>query len=310
MRQAEVVAKLRSSLEMRRTCPPCFWTSCLAQVYRITTVSVRSGGLAPGPARQLVSTRGRKRGSSQQSPLPLLLLPPQKDDGKLRIEIRIGPGRRACDWEPGKHLPGPHWEMVDAPRRLGSPDGSRSTRVFPFQHYRRSTIATSIGLHLYTPCAAPTYTAELRAAVALPPQPQASVTNLDETHFFPRLKAALDSRDVSSVPQARKSKRRCIGQKECATIMAMNPEQRALFRLKPCVPPASLPRDGWVGNRGRCPVAGPFSFPSLVPRVRIGDNRPRYGLDTYFLHTSMLAHTFFLVFLSVFFFGYNELGRG
>ncbi len=77
---------------MRRTCPPRFWTSCLARVYRITTVLVHSGGLALGLARQLVSTRGRRSGSSQQSPLRPLLLPPQKDDGKLRIEIRIRTG--------------------------------------------------------------------------------------------------------------------------------------------------------------------------------------------------------------------------
>ena len=73
---------------MPQTCPPRFWTSCLAQAYKITTVSMRSGGLALGRARQLVNTRGLRSGSNQLSPLHPLRLPLQKDGGKLRIEIR------------------------------------------------------------------------------------------------------------------------------------------------------------------------------------------------------------------------------
>ena len=73
---------------MLRTCPPRFWISCLVQVCRITTASVRLEALALGLARQRVNTRGRRSGSSQQSPPQPLRLPPQKDDGKSRIEIR------------------------------------------------------------------------------------------------------------------------------------------------------------------------------------------------------------------------------
>ena len=74
---------------MLRTYPPRFWISCLAQVCRITTVSVRSEDLVLEPVRQLVNTRARRSGNNQQNPLRLHLQRPRKEDGKLlRIEIR------------------------------------------------------------------------------------------------------------------------------------------------------------------------------------------------------------------------------
>jgi hypothetical protein len=51
-------------------------------------VSVRSEDPALERAHQLVNTHARRSGSSQQSLLRPHLLPLQKDDGKLRIEIR------------------------------------------------------------------------------------------------------------------------------------------------------------------------------------------------------------------------------
>ncbi|KAH9179056.1 hypothetical protein EDB89DRAFT_2217542 [Lactarius sanguifluus] len=50
--------------------------------------------------------------------------------------------------------------------------------------------------HHGPPPPAPQNYAQAGAAVVLPPQPLASVTNLDETQFFPRVKAALDSRET------------------------------------------------------------------------------------------------------------------
>ncbi|KAH8992694.1 hypothetical protein EDB92DRAFT_541726 [Lactarius akahatsu] len=50
--------------------------------------------------------------------------------------------------------------------------------------------------HHAPPPPAPQSYAQAGTAVALPPQPLASVTNLDETQFFPRVKAALDSRET------------------------------------------------------------------------------------------------------------------
>ncbi|KAH9162884.1 hypothetical protein EDB89DRAFT_2247782 [Lactarius sanguifluus] len=73
-----------------------------------------------------------------------LRLPPQKDEGKRRIEIK----RR--NWTVGARLGA----------GLSGPDQSRTASVFPFQH-SRSTIATSIGSRRCVPRTAATYTAEI-----------------------------------------------------------------------------------------------------------------------------------------------------
>ncbi|KAH8989152.1 hypothetical protein EDB86DRAFT_3104509 [Lactarius hatsudake] len=148
--------------------------------------------------------------------------------------------------------------------------------------------------------------AQSGTAVAVPPQPLASVRNFDETQFFLRVKAALDSRstyheflelvilfmqDFIDLARLIRESRSFLGVGEPMVQLketrildwgesiersalangreelyqlpsgwrplsfldyiriffrsrATNPEEHALFRLKPCAPPESMPRGG------------------------------------------------------------------